>query len=185
MAAGHREVRLMAARRVVLAAAVAAIALAFGGSPAHAQGPVDAQDAELSSSASCAQGDIEITYTGSGVERQITSFTAANGADLHTFDVKSYAPAHNGLEYVLSQTATPPAPGTVVAVHVIIGTSPAKPATSGEFFVVYRCDAMPNSEGGNNVVLDVCVGPYGTCPSTAAQWADRPPVASATPLFTG
>ncbi len=171
-------------RVIVLLAAVAAAALGVPG-PAGAQA-VQARSAALSSSASCAQGDIEITYAGSDLEAQRTRFSAADGRDLHHYDVATYAPAHDGLEYILSQTPSPPAAGTVVAVHVTIG--PAMPdASSGEFFVVYRCDTVPNAEGGSNVVLDTCVGAYGTCPETAAEWQGEQngtPIATP-PKFTG
>lgn len=150
---------------------------------AYAQGPVDAQSAALSVSASCSQGDIEVTYAGEGLERQWTRFTEESGTDLHSYDVNVYSPSHRGLEYILSQTDQPPPPGTVVAVHVSIGESPPNRATTGEFFVVYRCDTLPNDQGGNNVVLDTCVGPYGSCPLTAAEWSGRIPVRE--PRFTG
>jgi hypothetical protein len=150
--------------------------------PAGATGTVDPQAATLSSSASCSQGDIEITYSATGVERQITHFTAADGRDLHRYDVAVYSPDHEEVEYILSQTRQPPPAGTIVAVHVTIGASPPDAAT-GEFFVAWRCDTLPNDQGGNNVLLDTCVGLYGDCPTNAKQFAD--PGAEFAPAFTG
>lgn len=137
--------------------------------PADAAGTVEARGAQLSATASCAQGDVEIEYTADGVERQLASFTAEGGATLHTYDVAVYSPTHNGVEYILSQTSSPPPPGTIVAVHVTIGSSPADAAT-GEFFLAYRCDSRTNEEGGDNELLYVCIGSYGTCETTADEY---------------
>lgn len=153
----------------VWALAVPAHAIPAQALPAQAAGTVDARGVQLSTSASCAQGDVEIEYTASGVDRQLTSFTAQGGAALHTYDVAVYSSTHDGVEYILSQTKSPPPPGTIVAVHVTIGRSPAD-AASGEFFLAYRCDARTNAEGGHNEVLDVCAGPYGTCPTSADEF---------------
>jgi hypothetical protein len=138
--------------------------------------PVDARAAALSVSATCSLGDIEITYTGVGVERQITSFTSADRVEpLHLYDVHTYSPVHDGLEYILSQTRTPPPPGTIVAVYSTIGSSPPDPASTGEFFVAWRCDDQANSRGGNNVVIETCVGLYGSCPRSARELGQTVP----------
>ena len=148
---------------------------------------IDAQAIALSASATCWLGDVEVTYAGSGLERQVTTFTAEDGTTLDRFDVAAYAPEHQGLEYVLSQAdSARPAPGTIVAVHVTIGASPPGPDT-GEFFLAYRCDTRPNAQGGANEVLFTCTGSHGTCPTTAREWLGRRgavPV-RAEPRFTG
>lgn len=152
-------------------AVAAGIAVVVGlPAPAGAQSSIDPQGAALSASASCSQGDIEITYTASGVERQITDFTSADGRTLHHYDVRVYSSNHRDVEYILSQTDAPPAPGTLVAVHVTIGSSPPD-ASTGEFLVAYTCDATSNDEGGHNVVILTCAAMYGTCPKNAAEVA--------------
>ena len=152
--------------------------------PAGAQAEVVARGAALSTSASCAQGDIEIEYAGSAIERQVTTFTAADGRELHRYDVDAYAATHDGTEYILSQTRQPPPPGTLVAVHVTIGSSPADAATA-EFFVGYVCDSTPNDQGGVNEVVYTCVGVAGTCPTTAQQLANAARAVRVNPTFTG
>ena len=173
--------------------ALAVVALLSVAPPARAEVVVEARAAALSSSASCSLGDIEITYKGGAVERQRTNFTTADGRELHRYDTRVYASNHEGLEYILSQTRTPPPPGSIVAVHVTIGTSPPD-AKSGEFIVAYRCDAKANDAGGHNEVVYTCVGPFGTCLTTAKQVAEAAAVptsgaASAVPAalvrFTG
>lgn len=170
---------------------VAALALVAGAAlaqtPAVGAAPIDAQAVTLSASASCRLGDVEVTYEGSGLERQVTTFTAEDGTVLDRYDVEAFASEHAGLEYILSQVdgVEPPA-GTVVAVHVTIGASPPGPGT-GEFFIAYRCDTRPNAEGGANEVLFTCTGDHGTCPTSAASWR-RPTAAvpvTARPTFTG
>lgn len=193
--------RSVGRRRVpVVALALAAVVLAsmiVQAAPAGAATPVVPRGAALSKSASCFQGDIEITYAGQGVERQVTTFSVEDGRILQAYDVRAYAPNHDGVEYILSQTRNAPPAGTIVAVHVTIGTSPPDPASTGEFFVAYRCDSQPNSKGGNNVVVSSCVGLYGTCPKAAkdvtggsgakptGSSATNPVALTATPRFTG
>ncbi len=146
--------------------------------------PVQTRDIQLSASASCSQGDVEIFYAGQGLDRQTVRFSSEDGRDLHRFDVGVYAPVHDGREYILSQTRTPPPAGTVVAVYVTIGESPANPDTTGEFFLAYRCDTQPSSAGGTNTVIETCVGLVGTCPQTAQSVA-RPTEYVSPPRFTG
>ena len=168
-------------------------AVLWTGAPASAQSTVDARSAALSSSATCTFGDIEITYTGTGVERQVTTFSEAGDVTHHYFDVWAYTHTHDGLEYILSQTEAPPPAGAVMAVHTTIGTSPPSAETTGEFIVVYQCDPLANAQGGNNVVLATCAGPYGTCFQTAEEYlasigqGSNPPAAAAvvTPVFSG
>lgn len=147
---------------------------------------IEAQAVALSTSATCWLGDIEVTYAGSGLERQITTFTAEDGTVLDTYDVAAFAPEHQGREYILSQAdGARPAPGTIVAVHVTIGTSPPGPDT-GEFFLAYRCDSRPNAQGGANQVLYSCTGSFGTCPTSVRDWRGNGAVpVRANPSFTG
>lgn len=178
-------------RLAAVGVAVAAVAGFVVGLPGVAgASSVDAQGVALSVSATCAQGDVEVTYSGTDIDRQMVEFTSVSGAVLDQYDVRAYSPEYQGTEYVLSQTATPPPTGTIVAVHVVLGTSPPS-AGSGEFFIAYTCDANRNDRGGHNVVLQTCAGAYGTCPKTAAQafpTATAAPVATpvtGTPSFTG
>jgi hypothetical protein len=169
---------------MLAAVAVVALATLTVPGPAGAQAQGVARGAAMSSSASCSQGDIEIEYSGSAVERQVTTFSAADGRVLHQYDVEAYAPNHDGTEYILSQTRQPPPAGTLVAVRVTIGSSPPGPGTA-EFIVAYRCDAEPNDAGGSNQIVYVCAGAVGTCPISAQEISLAATPVVATPTFTG
>lgn len=170
-------------RRAALAAVgIAATTVALA-APATAA-PITPIKVALSKSATCTQGDIEITYDGTDVHRQVTTFSEQGGRNLHAYDVHTYAPNHSGLEYILSQTRQPPPPGTIVAVHVLIGETPPTVDTTAEFFIAYRCDPRRNDAGGQNVVVATCVGMVGACPKTAAEVA-APGGGQLTPKFTG
>jgi hypothetical protein len=167
--------------RGALAATGMAVALtAAMPAPAGAEVSVVPRGASMSTSASCSQGDIELDYSATGAERQLTNFTAEDGRDLHRYDVRVYSPDHENVEFILSQTAAPPAAGSIVAVHVTIGASPPD-AQTAEFIVAYRCDTAPNDAGGNNEVVSVCTGMFGSCPTTAKQVVDGVPVATSSP----
>lgn len=160
--------------------------------PAGAAGPIVARGVALAGSASCGYGDIDITYDANGVDAQRVQFTAADGSTLHAFEDLAYDPNFHGTEHILSETKTPPPPGTVVAVNVLVGHLPPTAATTAHFFLLYRCDARSNDEGGTNAVLQTCVGDYGACPQTAkealAAGPTSPPAATpvvARPTYSG
>ena len=137
--------------------------------PAAANDRITAQGATMSPSANCTYGDIEVTYDASDVARQAVTFTSEDGTTLDSFETNAYQQTYSGLEYILSETATPAAAGTRLGVHVVIGTTPPQAATSAEFFVLYRCDGMANEYGGANEQLYTCYGDYGSCPATAVE----------------
>ena len=187
-----------AGRIAVLALALAAPAALAGPAGGQATGTaVTAQGVALQPSASCRFGDVDVTYTAQGAQTQTATFSAVDGATLATFDTDAYQPDFVGTEHILTEADTPPAPGSVVAVYVAIGTTPPEAGTTGEFFVLYQCDSERSDKGGTNTVLATCVGPYGTCPTTAAEalagFGNLVPAPGATPatplvatpLFTG
>jgi hypothetical protein len=92
--------------------------LAIMAPPAGVDATVTPHGAELRESASCSQGDIEIVYSATGVDRQITRFSAEDGRDLQKYDVRVYSTHHEDREYILSQTTQPPSAGPIIAVHV-------------------------------------------------------------------
>lgn len=188
------------------AAAVAALVVGAALGPFLAVGPAGSQAATtvtargvaLQPSASCRFGDVDVTYAAQGAQTQTATFSAADGTELTTFDTAAYRADYVGTESILTEADTPPAAGTVVAVYVAIGTTPAQASTTGEFFVLYQCDSERSDRGGTNTVLATCVGPYGTCPTTAAEalagFGNLVPAPGgstpatplvATPLFTG
>lgn len=185
MSPGNVRTRGSAQRRgSLVGAALVAFALVVGTgfatpSPASAAGTIDAQAIALAPSASCRYGDVDITYTAAGVTDASVSFTAADGSVLDAYADVAYQSDYAGTEHVLTETDAPAANGTILAVYVWVGTAPPSAATTGEFFVLYRCDGSSESGGGANEVLETCVGPYGTCPQSAAE-ALEPPVTTTT-----
>lgn len=134
-----------------------------------AAGTIVAEGVQLATSASCAYGDVDLTYAATGVTDASLSFTAADGSVLESYAGAPFRGEYSGTENVLSDAEVPPPAGTVLGVYVWIGSAPPAAATTAEFFVLYRCDAVGNDDGGSNVVLSTCVGPYGTCPQTAQE----------------
>ena len=165
-----RDRARLGARAVLGAAAVTSV-LALSAGPAGGQGAttVTAQGVTLQPSASCRFGDVDVTYAAIGAQTQSATFSAADGTVLATLDGPAYLAGYTGTEHVLTEATTPPAPGSVVAVYVAIGTTPPEAATTAEFFVLYQCDQDKTSDGGTNTVLATCVGAFGTCPRTAAE----------------
>jgi hypothetical protein len=172
LVSADREVASGRRRGASVAAAVVAVLVLAGtwlvtSSPASAAGTIDAQAIALAPSASCLYGDVDITYAAAGVSDASVSFTAADGAVLDGYAGAAYQSDFSGTEHVLTQADEPAADGTILGVYVWVGTAPPSAGTTGEFFVLYRCDGSGGSGGGANEVLQTCVGPYGTCPQTA------------------
>jgi hypothetical protein len=159
---------------VVALAATSVLALV---GPASASGVVAPRSIVLAGSATCAFGDVDISYAADGISRQEAAFTSQTGAVLDQFTSDAYRSSYDGTEHILTQAgverdgvrgAPAPPAGTVVGVYVTLGEAPPA-ATNGEFFVLYRCDTTRNDRGGANEVLSTCVGAQGTCPQTAQQ----------------
>jgi hypothetical protein len=153
--------------------------------PASAAPVIDAQSIVLDISATCEKGNVNITYDGTGIDRQAVDFTSEDGTHLDLFDVPAYRSDYDGLEYILTKAGSErgrnqpvPAPGTRLGVYVMLGDA-VPTAANAEFFLLYRCDGQRNDRGGDNVVLQQCVGPYGTCPKTAVE-ALAPPTTTTT-----
>ena len=157
----------------VLASVVALILVAglvlVPSGPASAAGTVQAQGVALAPSASCRYGDVDITYTAADATDASVSFTAADGQVLAGYAGPAYQPDFSGTEHVLTEADDATPTGTVLGVYVWVGSDPPSASSTAEFFVLYRCDATGNDEGGANEVLSTCVGPYGTCPQSAEE----------------
>lgn len=150
-----------------MALVVAAPWVGLTAGPARADASVEAKGVSLARSASCAYGDVDITYDGAGIERQAVTFSAAGGAVLQDRTSDAFRPEYAGVEHVLAEAASAPAPGTVLAVHVVVGAEPMTRDSAAEFTVIYRCDGTGNDRGGRNEVLWTCWGDLGACPTTA------------------
>ena len=156
--------------RHLLGVLVASVALvAAWAAPAGANPLIEAQGVALSTSASCSWGDIDATYAATAVSVAALSFTAADGTVLESYSVDAYQSDFVGTEAVISETEAPPPAGTIVGVYYRVGQEPPSASTTGEFFVLYRCDDVGDYQGGTNEVLQTCFGDYGTCPQSAAE----------------
>jgi hypothetical protein len=175
---------------VVLACTVAPVG------PAAAAAPIEARGVALAGSASCSFGDVDVDYAASGVDRQHVTFTSEDGSVLDEFESGAYQADYVGVEHILTAVAAEPdttsqvvpAPGTALGVYVRIGAGQPSPETTAEFFVLYRCTADGNEAGGDNEVLQTCVGDDGTCPRSAGQALAVPPVGAprgVAPRYTG
>ncbi|MBI2705878.1 MAG: hypothetical protein HYX32_11405 [Actinobacteria bacterium] len=165
-----------ASRWIVIAIVTSVVLVSIQAAPASASPIVEANSVALDISATCERGNVNINYTtGGSIDRQTVNFTSGTGTVLDTFESDVYGPTYDGTEYILTKAgsqrgggqAQPPA-GTILAVYVTLGAAPPV-ATNAEFFLLYRCDVARNDRGGQNTVLDTCVGDYGTCPKTAQE----------------
>lgn len=128
---------------------------------------VTAQGVTLSGMASCRVGAVELTYEADDPPVVAASFTSAHGELLDRSRDDGHRPDDDWVEHVRTVADEPPAAGTLVAVHVTVGTARPDDETTDEFFVLYQCDDRATDAGGANTVLATCVGDYGTCPLDA------------------
>lgn len=170
-------------RLVALAALTLTTLLSAVAAPALADTP-DAGSIELAPSASCRYGDVDITYAANGATRRRVTFTAADGTVLSEAEGASLGPDFSGTEHVLADATTDQPAGSLLAVHVTVGTTPPTTESTAEFFVLYRCTPASNTRGGANTVVQECHGPFGTCPTTAAGAVADPAPSTTAPSTT-
>ena len=131
--------------------------------PWHAEGAATAGGVALDASADCSRGDLDLTLTTAGANRESWLATNAAGATLvqgegatslgnfsGTFPDFRIGP--NG--FLVTQPAN-----TLIGSYAYVGETPPNAANTAEFFVYYNCTTRQ--------VLYSCSGPYGTCPQTA------------------
>ncbi len=143
--------------------------LGGGAAPAGAAPAIEAQGVALAPSATCAYGDVDITYAAQDAQQQAVTFSTTGGAVLAQRTTNAYKRTFTGTEHVLTHATTPPAAGTVVAVHVVVGAPPLSGANAAELTIAYRCDPNRNDQGGKNTVVWTCWGDVGACPATADE----------------
>ena len=133
----------------------------FASNMAFAQ--VNAQGVALSSYSSCVSpAGLDLTMTNGPVVTTETGLvTSETGATLMSFSQGSGFANFSGTftGYNFSSPAWSVPAGTRVGLYATIGVVPPSAATTGEFFILYRCDT--------GAVLRSCFGSYGTCPKTA------------------
>jgi hypothetical protein len=121
----------------------------------------------LNSNADCATADLDLTLTTEGATRESGLATNLAGATLNTFEKATTLGNFSGTftGYVIGPLSPPQPPETLIGSYAYVGTTPPTSATTVEFFIYYNCSTRK--------VLLSCYGPYGTCPQTAQQAAQR------------
>jgi hypothetical protein len=137
------------------------VALIGAMSPAFAEAAATAQGVALQTGAGCSNGNLAITLTTVGANREGWRATNLQGSTLSQGEGPAGLQNFSGTG-VFQLPFSPSQPsGTQVASYAYIGETPPDAANTAEFFVFYQCTTRE--------VLLACYGPYGTCPQTAQQ----------------
>ena len=131
--------------------------------PGAAAASATAQGVALNASAGCSNGNLDITLTTVGAQREGWRATDLNGSAISQGEnpvsgLANFSGTFVGFQIVFSPAQ---AAGSRVASYAYVGTTPPAAGDSAEFFVFYDCSTRQ--------VLLSCYGPYGTCPQTAQQ----------------
>ena len=143
---------------IICVFAVLASALHSGSAVASAV----AQGVALNSAAGCSNGNLDITLTTVGAQREGWRATTLSGSIISQGDVPTGLVTFSST-FVNFQIVFSPAQAadSQVASYAYVGASPPSANDTAEFFVFYNCSTRE--------VLLSCYGPYGTCPQTAQQ----------------
>jgi hypothetical protein len=113
--------------------------------------------------ADCSRGDLDITLTTAGANRESWLATNAAGATLvqgeGATSLGNYSGTFNGFRIGPTGFLVVQPPDTLIGSYAYVGETPASPSNTAEFFVYYNCTTRQ--------VLYSCSGAYGTCPQTA------------------
>ena len=130
--------------------------------PGAAAASAVAQGVALNASAGCGNGNLDITLTTVGAQREGWRATDLAGATIsqgeNPTSLTNFSGTFTGFQIVFSPTQ---AAGSLVASYAYVGATPPSATDTAEFFVFYQCSTRQ--------VLYSCFGPYGTCPQTAQQ----------------
>ena len=131
-------------------------------SPTLAVAAATAQGVALNASAGCSNGNLDITLTTVGANREGWRATNLVGSTVSQGEGPAGLPNFSGTFTGFQLVFSPSQPaGTPVASYAYVGETPPDASNSAEFFVYYQCTTRQ--------VLLSCFGPYGTCPQTAQQ----------------
>jgi hypothetical protein len=130
---------------------------------ALAMASATAQGVALNSGAGCSNGNLDLTLTTVGANREGWRATTLAGSTLSQGEgaatgLSSFSGTFIGFQLPFSPA--PPA-NTQVGSYAYVGETPPDASYTAEFFVFYDCTTRE--------VLLSCFGPYGTCPQTAQQ----------------
>lgn len=137
-------------------------ALIVAASPALAGAAATAQGVALNAGAGCSNGNLDITLTTIGANREAWRATNLAGSTLSQGEGPAGLPNFSGTFTGFQIVFSPSQPAnTQVASYAYVGETPPDAANTAEFFVFYKC--------ASREVLLSCFGPYGTCPQTAQE----------------
>jgi hypothetical protein len=139
-------------------------ALALGAAmPLHAHAAATAQGVALNAAANCGHGDLDLTLTTVGANRESWQATNLAGATIVQGEgattLSNFSGTYPGFligptGFVVGQPAD-----TLIGTYAYVGETPPDPTNTAEFFVYYNCTTR--------VVIYSCFGAYGSCPKTA------------------
>lgn len=132
--------------------------------PAGADAPSFAA-VSLGADASCDYGQVEIdsTATSAPAREAVIATTSLEPVPLVDLEQASTIGSSYSGPFNYPFPAAQPT-GTRIGLYGYLGETPPSAAGTSEFFVVYACDTA-----GANEVVNVCSGPYGTCPQRILQ----------------
>ena len=129
--------------------------------PAYAA--ATAQGVALNANAGCGRGDLNLTLTTAGANRESWLATNIAGATLVQGEaatgLSNFSGTFNGFQVGPSGFLVAQPPDTMVGSYAYVGETPPDPSTTAEFFVYYNCTTRQ--------ILLACFGPFGKCPQTA------------------
>lgn len=138
------------------------VVLLAAASPALALAAATAQGVALNASAGCSNGNLDITLTTVGANREAWRATNLAGATFSQGEgpagLANFSGTFTGFQVPFSPTQ--PA-DTLVASYAYVGETPPSAGNTAEFLIFYNCTTR--------AVLLTCFGPYGTCPQTAPE----------------
>jgi len=140
------------------------LVLALGAAiPWHAEAAASAQGVALNANADCSRGDLDLTLSTAGANRESWLATNAGGATLVQGEAATLLGNFSGTftgfrigpaGFLVTQPAS-----TLISSYAYVGETPPSAANTAEFLVYYNCTTRE--------VLYSCFGAYGSCPQTA------------------
>jgi hypothetical protein len=139
-------------------------ALALGiAAPWHAEAAATAQGVALNASADCSRGDLDLTLSTAGANRESWLATNATGATLvqgeGATSLGNFSGTFAGFRIGPTGFLVAQPPNTLIGSYAYVGETPPGASNTAEFFVYYNCTTRQ--------VLYSCSGAYGSCPQTA------------------
>ena len=135
--------------------------------PMHADAAATAQGVALNTSADCSHGDLDLTLSTAGANRESWLATNPAGATLVQGEGATGLANFSGTfpdfrigptGFLVAQPAN-----TLIGSYAYVGETPPSASNTAEFFVYYNCTTRQ--------VLYSCFGAYGSCPQTAQSAA--------------